>query len=142
MSKFFDRSPGLQVSVKDSGQCDDKSLTLSAFSSLAFKVKRQRFKVTRLPIADYSREQIVLISFDILIKAQEKASVQAENEPPSDPHPQSNTILLHLANHVSEVANAKKSGGDLLLLDFRGRVNTKRVPDAPQVRLNRPDAFL
>jgi len=26
------------------------------------------------------------ISFDILIKAQEKASVQAENEPPSDPH--------------------------------------------------------
>jgi len=53
---------------------------------LAFKVKRQRFKVTRLPIADYSREQIVQISFDILIKAQEKASVQAENEPPSDPH--------------------------------------------------------
>ena len=86
MSKFFGRSPGLQVSVKDLGQCDDKSLTLSAFSSLAFKVKRQRFKVTRLPIADYSREQIVLISFDILIKAQEKASVQAENEPPSDPN--------------------------------------------------------
>jgi len=53
---------------------------------LAFKVKRQRFKVTRLPIADYSREQIVQISFDILIKAQEKASVQAENEPPSDLH--------------------------------------------------------
>ena len=55
VSKFFGRSPGLQVSVKDLGQCDDKSLTLSAFSSLAFKVKRQRFKVTRLPIADYSR---------------------------------------------------------------------------------------
>ena len=86
VSKFFGRSPGLQVSVKDLGQCDDKSLTLSAFSSLAFKVKRQRFKVTRLPIADCSKEHIVLISFDILIKAQEKASVQAENEPPSDPN--------------------------------------------------------
>ena len=86
MSKFFGRSPGLQVSVKDLGQCDDKSLTLSAFSSLAFKVKRQRFKVTRLPIADCSKEHIVLISFDILIKAREKASVQAENEPSSDPH--------------------------------------------------------
>ena len=30
--------------------------------------------------------KIVQISFDIMIKAQEKASVQAENEPPSDPH--------------------------------------------------------
>jgi len=68
------------------GQCDDKSLTLSAFSSLAFKVKRQRFKVTRLPIADCSKEHIVLMSFDILIKAQQKTSVQAENERPSDPN--------------------------------------------------------
>ena len=44
--------------------------------------------------------------------------------------------LLHLADHVPKVANTKKSSRHLLLLDFSGHMDTKRIPDPSQVRLN------
>ena len=50
-------------------------------------------------------------------------------------------LLLHLADHVSQVSDPEKSSRHLLLLDFSRHMNTKRIPDPSQVRLNGSNAF-